>query len=69
MWFLRRMPRILWTDHETNNNVLNRTGTERHLLKTIRKRQAARVLRARHQEVKIGKTSHDRQVRRQERAR
>jgi len=34
------MLRIPWTDHETNNNVLNRAGTERHLLKKIRKRQA-----------------------------
>jgi len=28
------------TDHETNNNALNRAGTERQVLRTIRTRQA-----------------------------
>ena len=38
-WFLRQMLRIPWTDHNTNDNVLNTAGTERHLLTTIRRRQ------------------------------
>jgi len=36
MWFLRWMLHISWTDHKTNDNVLNQAGTERHLLRTIR---------------------------------
>ena len=40
MRFLRRMLHILWTDNQTNNSIFNRAGTERHLLKTVRRRQA-----------------------------
>jgi len=40
MWFLRWMLRISWTAHESNDNVLIRAGTGRHLLATIRTRQA-----------------------------
>ena len=40
MWFLRRMLRISWTDHVTNEEVLRRrAGTERNLLRTIWRRQ------------------------------
>jgi len=39
MWFLRRMLRISWTAHESNDNVLIRAGTRRHLLTTIRTKQ------------------------------
>ena len=39
MWFMRRMQRISWTDRVTNEEVLQRVGTERNLLRTIRKRQ------------------------------
>jgi len=41
MSFLRRMLRIPWTAHETNDSVLIRARTERRLLMTIRTRQAA----------------------------
>ena len=36
MWFLRRMLCISWTAHESNDNVLTRAGTGRHLLTAIR---------------------------------
>ena len=39
MWFYRRMLRISWTDRVTNQEVLRRAGTERTLVKEIRKRQ------------------------------
>ena len=39
MWFLRRMLRISWTEHITNEEVLRRTGSGRRLMKMIRKRQ------------------------------
>ena len=39
MWFLRRMFRIPWTARETNEAILNRAGTGRSLIKTIRRRQ------------------------------
>ena len=35
----RRMMRISWTEHATNEEVLTRAQTERRLLKTIRKTQ------------------------------
>ena len=40
MWFLRRMLRISWGDHISNEEVLKRAGEERKLNKMIRKRQA-----------------------------
>ena len=39
MWFLRRMMRVSWTDHVTNEDVLERTRSSRTLLQTIAKRQ------------------------------
>jgi len=39
IWFLRRMMRISWTDKMSNQEVLERAGTKRFLLKNIRKRQ------------------------------
>jgi len=67
------MLRILWTDHETKNNVLNQAGTERYLLNTIRKSQAEFLGHRKSSESKklenLGPLSYDRQVRQQERAR
>eukprot|EP00795_Rhopilema_esculentum_P004183 gene4183-biopygen11953 len=40
MWFLRRMLRISWVDHISNEEVLKRAGEERKLNIMIRKRQA-----------------------------
>ena len=40
MWFYRRMLRISWTQHISNNDVLCRAGTRRTILHTIRDRQA-----------------------------
>ena len=39
MWFYRRMLRISWRDRVTNENVLARIGTQRSLIREIRKRQ------------------------------
>ena len=39
MWFLRRMLRISYTEHVTNEAVLCRANTERKLTKIIRRRQ------------------------------
>ena len=39
MWFYRRMLKIPWTGHVTNEEVLKKIGTKRKLLPTIRKRQ------------------------------
>ena len=39
MWFLRRMLRVSWRDHVTNDEVLRRAQTNRTLLRTIRPRQ------------------------------
>ena len=39
MWFYRRMLRISWTEHVTNEEVLTRAGTKRELMMTIRQRQ------------------------------
>ena len=39
MWFYRRMLRISWTDHMSNEEVLAKAGTRRKLVVTIRKRQ------------------------------
>ena len=39
MWLLRRMLRIPWTSHTTNEEVLKKAGTERSLLRNIRSRQ------------------------------
>ena len=39
MWMLRRVMRIFWTEHVSNEEVLRRANHCRRLLKTIRKRQ------------------------------
>ena len=39
MWFYRRMIRISWKDHVTNEKVFRRANTERSLIKNIRQRQ------------------------------
>ena len=38
MWFYRRMLKIPWTDHVTNEEVLKKIGTKRKLLTSVRKR-------------------------------
>ena len=39
MWVYRRMLRISWTDHMSNEEVLAKMGTRRKLVETIRTRQ------------------------------
>ena len=39
MWFYRRMMRISWKDHISNEEVLRIANTERSLIKNIRQRQ------------------------------
>ena len=39
MWFLRRILRIGWTSHTTNEEVLFLADTERKLMKSIKKQQ------------------------------
>ena len=39
MWFYRRILRISWTEHITNEEVLRRMGARRKLMNNIRKRQ------------------------------
>ena len=39
MWVWRRMLKISWRDHKTNEDVLRMVGEERALIKTIRRRQ------------------------------
>src|SRR3984893_3390396 len=39
MWFLRRMLRISYIDHVTNETVMIRANTTRKLMKIIRRRQ------------------------------
>ena len=39
MWFYRRMMRISWKDHVSNEEVLRRANTERSLIKNTRQRQ------------------------------
>lgn len=36
MWTLRRLLRISWTAHITNDEVLGRSGVERQLLDTVK---------------------------------
>ena len=40
MWMYRRMLKISWTDHITNEEVLRRMNKERELLVTVKKRKA-----------------------------
>ena len=39
MWIWRRMENISWTEHKTNQEVLENIGEERKLIETIRTRQ------------------------------
>ncbi|XP_069972232.1 uncharacterized protein [Penaeus vannamei] len=39
MWFFRRMLRISWTDHVTNQEILQRVGRKKTLMMTLRRRQ------------------------------
>lgn len=39
MWVFRRILKISWTDHVTNNEVLRRMGVDRELMKTIKVRK------------------------------
>ena len=39
MWFLRRILRVSWSDHRTNESVLTEANVKRSLISTIRKRQ------------------------------
>jgi len=39
MWFYRRILRISYTRHITNEEVLNRMATTRHIINTVRNRQ------------------------------
>ena len=39
MWSYRRMLKISWTEHETNQNVLHKLHKERELLQIIKKRK------------------------------
>ena len=39
IWFLRRILRIDWTSHTTNEEVLFLADTERKLMKSIKKQQ------------------------------
>ena len=39
MWFLRRMLRISWMEHVTNESVLERPGTRREMMRSIRQKQ------------------------------
>ena len=39
MWIWRRMEKISWTEHQTNEEVLEKVGEERDFIHTIRQRQ------------------------------
>ena len=39
MWTWRRMEKISWTEHQTNEEVLGKVGEERDFIHTIRQRQ------------------------------
>lgn len=41
MWTLRRLLRIPWTDHLTNQEVLRRAGVERQLLNIVRQKKVS----------------------------
>ena len=40
MWFLRRMPRVSWTEKRTNFEILNTASSTRKLMSNIKRRQA-----------------------------
>lgn len=45
MWFLRKIMKIFWTSHTTNEDVLMRGKCERKLVTNIQKRQMHFVCR------------------------
>ena len=44
MWTWRKMEKISWTEHRTNEEVLERIGEERTMIKTIGERQNKRIV-------------------------
>src|SRR6218665_2415001 len=38
-WTWRRMEKVSWTEHKTNEEILETTGVERSLIRTIKTRQ------------------------------
>ena len=48
MWIWRRMMKVSWTEHKTNEEVLQMVDTEREMMETLRSRQKrwlGRILR------------------------
>ena len=39
MWIWRRMKRVSWMEHKTNEEILQMVGEERSMMETIRRRQ------------------------------
>jgi len=39
MWIWRRMMKVSWTEHKTNEEVLQMVNTEREMMDTLRSRQ------------------------------
>ena len=39
MWTWRRMEKVSWTEHKTNEEILETIGEERSLIRTIKSRQ------------------------------
>ena len=39
MWIWRRMMKVSWTEHKTNEEVLQMVDTEREMMDTLRSRQ------------------------------
>src|SRR6218665_3262066 len=39
MWTWRRMEKVSWTEHKTNEEILETIGEERSLIRTIKTRQ------------------------------
>ena len=44
MWLYRRMLRISWKEHKTNEEVLHKMKTKRSLLNTIKKKGNVSIL-------------------------
>jgi len=45
MWFWRRILKISWQEHVTNESVLERIGMSRCLMNTIKRRKYVNMLR------------------------
>src|SRR6218665_3873097 len=39
MWIWRRMEKVSWTEHKTNEEILETIGEERSIIRTIKTRQ------------------------------